>query len=212
MGFLRSGEGRRGLTPRLDRFPGKPYDRVMSDSVKIWSRVLLAAVGVTLLALFSSPGGKTGGDQKEIGTTTVAGCVGGEVMMGSGAENWREDSIDAGPVGIREHPLRGMARSEGGGLYTKMPILIDGHDKVTVAIAPGQRDRALLFYGPLAGDANGGAPGFERIRFHPCEDKDRTVFPGGIRVEGSQAIRLKIIVSDEPAFVVSLGRPKPSGT
>lgn len=184
----------------------------MSDTVKIWTRVLLAAVGVTVLALVSSPGGRTGEDQKEIGSTTIAGCTGGEVMMGSGAEDWREDSIDAGPVGIREHPLRGMARSEDGSLYTKMPILIEGHDKVTAAIVANQRDRALLFYGPLAGDADGGAPGFERIRFHPCEDKERTVFLGAIRVEGSKAVRLKIIVGDEPSFVISLGRPKPAET
>jgi hypothetical protein len=129
-------------------------------------------------------------------------------MMGPGPEDWLADSIEAGPVGIREHPLKAMTRAGDGSLSTTMPILIDGQEKVTVAIVANQRDRALLFYGPEAGDAEGGAPGFERIRFHPCPGKERTVYPGGIRVEGPEAVRLKIIVGDDPSFVVSLGRPK----
>lgn len=180
----------------------------MSDSVKIWLRVLLAAAGVTVLALVSSPGGSTdsGDDEKVIGTTTVAECVRGEGVI-TGSAGWREDSIPAGPVGIHKHPLRAMSRQPDGSLTTNMPILIDGKDKVTVAIASGQRDRASLYYGADAGDPLTD-PGFERIRFHPCTGKERTTWPGNIRVEGDQAVRLKVIVADEPSFIISLGRPK----
>ena len=176
--------------------------------MKIWLRVLLAAVGVTILALVSSPGGDTesGDDDKVIGSTTVADCVRGEGVI-SGSDDWRADSIEAGPVGIHEHPLRSMSRQPDGSLVTNMPILIEGHDKVTVAIASGQRERASLYYGGDAGDPQTD-PGYERIRFHPCAEKDRTTWPGYIRVEGGKAVRLKIIVADEPAFIVSLGRPK----
>jgi hypothetical protein len=181
----------------------------VSDSVRNLVRVIVAAAGVTFLALVSSPGGSTErSEPKPIGTTSIAKCVGGEALPGTGSENWRSRSTKAGPVGIRKRPLSAMERQPDGSLATEMPILIEGHEKVTVAIVAGQRDRALLFYGPLAGDAAGGAPGYERIRFHPCTDQDRTVWSGGIRVEGPKAVRLKIIVADQPAFVISLGRPK----
>lgn len=181
----------------------------MSDSVRNLIRVVVAAVGVTILALVSSPGGSSErSTPKQIGTTSLAKCEGGEALPGEGPAAWRSRSIEAGPVGIRKHPLRAMERQPDGSLATEMPILIEGHDKVTVAIVAGQRDRALLFYGPLAGDAAGGAPGYERIRFHPCTDQDRSVWGGGIRVKGSKAVRLKVIVADQPAFIISLGRPK----
>ncbi len=181
----------------------------MSDSVRNLIRVIVAAIGVAILALVSSPGGSSErSTPKQIGTTSLAKCEGGEALPGEGSADWRSRSIEAGPVGIRKHPLRSMERQRDRSLVTEMPILIEGHDKVTIAIVAGQRDRALLFYGPLAGDAAGGAPGYERIRFHPCTDRDRSVWDGGIRVRGSRAVRLKIIVADQEAFVISLGRPK----
>ena len=165
-------------------------------------------MGVTVLALVSSPGGNTesGDDDKVIGSTTVAECVRGEGVI-TGPADWRDDSIEAGPVGIHEHPLRSMTELPDGALTTNVPILIEGTDKVTVAIASGQRDRASLYYGADAGDPESD-PGFERIRFHPCRDQERTTWPGNIRVEGDKAVRLKIIVADEASFVISLGRPK----
>ncbi len=160
---------------------------------------------MTFLVLLSSWIDDDSGDPKEsIASTTVARCS--IVQAGPGPADWRATSIPAGPVGIRKRPLRTMEKQPDGTFATKMPVLIDGHDKVTVAAVPAMRGRVRLFYGGEATSFDDDT-GFERIRFHPCRDRDRTVWPGGIEVRGRGAVRLKVTVAGQKPFVIGLGRP-----
>jgi|GEM_PF-1549342 len=180
----------------------------MSDSVKIWLRLVAAAVGVAVLGFLShrDHDSEPADGNGVVASTTVAGCEPGAVTAGAGPSDWRKRSLDAGPVGIRKDPLAAMSLRPDGSLVTKMPILVAGQDKVTVAVAAGVRARVRLFYGTEPGSFNDGT-GFERVRFHPCKDRERTVWPGGIEVEGSGRVRLKVTVADQEPFVVGLGYP-----
>lgn len=140
-------------------------------------------------------------------------------MIGSGSPNWRRESLDAGPVGVRQRPLREMShhgRQGSGQLATKMPLLLEGHERVTVSVPPRLQHRVFLYYGFHEG-RNGGRstsfadyPGDSAIEFVPCTDKPRTIWPGGIRVKGRKPVQLLVEVEGGPARVVlPLGRPKP---
>ncbi|MGA7436294.1 MAG: hypothetical protein WBW44_11870 [Solirubrobacterales bacterium] len=179
----------------------------MSDSLKIWLRLAVAAVGVTVLALLSHHGSDETSSGRVIPPRTIAGCQPGVIMAGDGPADWRETSIDAGPVGIRNRPLRAMSRQPDGTLATKMGVLVEGHDNVTLAATSGMRGRVKLFYGNEARSFEEDS-GFQRVRFRPCKDKERTVWPGGIAVKGNQRVRLKVTVADGEPFVIGLGMPK----
>lgn len=127
--------------------------------------------------------------RKSIAPTTVARCRPGVVMTGGVFPDWQEKSIDAGPVGIRKRPLRAVQRQPDGTLVTKMPVLIDGQDKVTIAAVAGMKDRVRFFDGAEARSFSEDE-GFPRVRFRPCEDRQQTVWPGGIRVKGDGRVRL----------------------
>ncbi|MGB0121138.1 MAG: hypothetical protein WBP55_09335 [Solirubrobacterales bacterium] len=179
----------------------------MSDSVKIWMRLIVAAAGVTVLALLSHQGNTETSPARVIPPRTIAGCQPSVVMAGAGSADWREDSIDAGPVGIRKRPLRAMSRQPDGTLATKMGVLVEGQDKVTLAATSGMRGRVKLFYGNEARSFEEDS-GFQRVRFRPCDDRERTIWPGGIKVEGDQKVRLKVTVADGEPFVIGLGMPR----
>jgi hypothetical protein len=144
----------------------------------------------------------------------VAPC--NKAIIGHGPADWRSESIVAGPVGVRRQPLRRMSRTENG-LVTKMPLLVEGRApaKVTVSVPPGLRDRVFLYYGRLLD--NDGQPttsfrntrGYGETEFQPCDDKPRTIWPGGIRVKGEAPVRLNVFTEGraEP-FVLRLGRPQ----
>ena len=138
-------------------------------------------------------------------------------MVGSGKSQWRRESLAAGPLGIRRRPLRDMsvyspARPDL--LVTKAPILIEGHDTVTLSVPPRMAHRVFLYYGFHKGP-NGKRstsffdfPGSSAIEFQPCTDRPRTVWPGGIRVKGRKPVRLTVTVEGEPGPVsLRLGRP-----
>lgn len=135
-------------------------------------------------------------------------------MIGSGGPDWRRDSVVSGPVAVFQRPLRQMFR-DGNGMTTKMPILIVGHRTVRVSAPRSMRKRVFLYYGFFR-DRNGRrttafarAHGHNATEFHPCADKPRTIWPGGIRVKGMKPVRLRIDVEGEsrPRFL-NLGRPK----
>src|SRR5262245_43612778 len=76
----------------------------------------------------------------------VAPCD--KVIIGHGSADWRSESVVAGPVGVRRHPLSAMSRTHNG-LVTKMPVLIEGREPetVTIGVPPGLRGRVFLYYG-----------------------------------------------------------------
>ena len=148
------------------------------------------------------------------GEANVAPCD--KAIIGHGSAAWRSESIVAGPVGVRRHPLSQMSRTQNG-LVTKMPVLVEGREPetVTVSVPPGLRPRVFLLYGN-ARDRNGNPStsfrntrGYGETEFRPCGNKPRTIWPGGIRVRGEAPVRLNVFSEGraEP-FVLRLGRPQ----
>jgi hypothetical protein len=146
-------------------------------------------------------------------SSNVAPCE--KAMIGRGAADWRSESIAAGPVGVRRHPLSQMSPSPQG-LTTKMPVLVEGRapETVTVSVPPSLRRRVFLYYGRVIG--RDGRPttlftearGYSETEFEPCGDKPRTIWPGGIRVKGLGPVRLLVAVEGGEPIQLRLGRPQ----
>ena len=93
-------------------------------------------------------------------------------------------------------------------MVNKMMLLIIGHDAVRVSVPKGQ-NRAWLYYGRKA-SSFAGPTKYKSVVFHPCTDKKRTVYPGGIRVKSRKAVRLNVTVEGTGITqVLRLGKPKP---
>lgn len=152
--------------------------------------------------------------------SNVAPCE--KAIIGSGSADWRSESVAAGPVGVRQRPLRQMSPSAQG-LTTKMPILVEGRapETVTVSVPQNLRDRVFLYYGNLIG--RDGKPttlftearGYGETKFELCSNKPRTVWPGGIRIKGRAPVHLLVEIEGQPPKRLPLGRPqvfRPSAT
>lgn len=144
----------------------------------------------------------------------VAPCQ--KAMLGHGSADWRRESLVAGPVGVVRHPLSRMSPTANG-LVAKMPILVEGRapETVTVSVPAGLRDRVFLYYGRVIG--RDGKPttlftearGYSETEFQLCDNKPRTIWPGGIRVKGSRPVHLLVELEAGAAPIpLSLGRPR----
>lgn len=129
-------------------------------------------------------------------------------MVGHGEAGWRSESIVAGPVGVRRQPLRMMSQTNKG-LVTKMPILVEGREPetVTVSVPQGLRNRVFLYFGGASSFV--ADRGYGEVEFQLCDNKPRTIWPGGIRVKGEAPVRLEVFTESraEP-FVLRLGKPR----
>jgi hypothetical protein len=147
----------------------------------------------------------------------VASCDLGPVMIGSGKATWREESLSAGPLGIRRNPLAQMSpysQRKPNVLVTKAGVLVEGHHAVTLSVPPPLVHRVFLYYGFHEGPGGKRStsfydfPGSSSVEFQPCSDKPRTIWPGGIRVEGRKPVRLNVTVAGQPGVHrLRLGRP-----
>jgi hypothetical protein len=139
----------------------------------------------------------------------VASCS-DNVLIGHGTSGWRRESSVAGPVGVRKWPLRQMSAMADGDLVTKAGILVEGQEPVTVTVPEALRERVFLYYGR---DSDGraisfaGSSGFGEVEFRPCEDRPRTIWPGGLRVRGRGSVHL-VVEADGRSMPLKLGRPK----
>ena len=151
-----------------------------------------------------------------LGATTeanVAPCD--KAIIGHGSANWRGESVVAGPVGVRRHPLNEMSPTRNG-FVTKMPLLIEGREPetVTVSVPPALRDRVFLYYGQVIGrdgqptTSFAEARGYSETEFQLCGNKPRTIWPGGIRVKGNGPVRLLVSAGGESTVALRLGRPR----
>ena len=139
----------------------------------------------------------------------VASCN-DNVLIGHGTADWRSESSVAGPVGVRKWPLRRMSASANGDLVTKAGLLVEGQEPVTVKVPEVLRERVFLYYGRGAdGRATSFADssGFGEIEFRPCEDRPRTIWPGGLRVRGRGSVHL-VVEADGRRTPLKLGRPQ----
>jgi hypothetical protein len=145
--------------------------------------------------------------------SNVAPCD--KAIVGHGPADWRGASVVAGPVGVRRHPLDAMSPTRNG-FVAKMPLLVEGRapETVTVSVPPALRSRVFLYYGRVLG--RDGQPttlfsearGYGETEFQPCADKPRTIWPGGIRVEGDKPVHLMVGVEGEAPVPLRLGRPQ----
>ncbi len=143
----------------------------------------------------------------------VAPCD--KAIIGHGSADWRSESIVAGPVGVRRHPLSQMSQTRNG-FVTKMGLLVEGRapSTVTVSVPPRLRERVFLLYGNVL-DRNGNPStsfrntrGYGETEFQLCGNKPRTIWPGGIRVKGTKPVRLLVSVEGQSKPIpLPLGRP-----
>jgi hypothetical protein len=139
------------------------------------------------------------------GSSGVVPCD--RAIIGHGSADWRNESVVAGPVGVRRHPLRAMSQTRNG-LVTKMPLLVEGRapETVTVSVPPALRQRAFLYYGTSSSFAD--ERGYGEIEFQLCGNKPRTIWPGGIRIKGDKPVHLLVSAEGQPVVPLRLGRPR----
>lgn len=138
--------------------------------------------------------------------SNVAPCD--RAMIGHGSAGWRGESVVAGPVGARKHPLSAMSPTRNG-FVAKMPLLVEGRapETVTVSVPSGLRNRVYLYYGAPSTFAHD--RGYGEIEFQLCDNKPRTIWPGGIRVKGDRPVHLLVTVEGGAGPIpLPLGRPK----
>jgi hypothetical protein len=141
----------------------------------------------------------------------VADCD--TTAYGSPAD-WRSRSTAAGPLGVFKGALQRMEGRASRQLYTKMPVIVESREAVTLSVPERLRHRVFLYYGHFLGRDGKpttsilAAPGFAVVRFEPCE-KPRSAWPGGIRVKGRRPVSLLVSVAGRAPIPLRLGRPKP---
>ena len=134
----------------------------------------------------------------------VAPCD--KAILGHGSADWRSEAVFAGPVGVRRHPLGAMSPMRNG-FVTKMPLLVEGRapETVVVSVPPGLQRRVFLYYGQSSSFAND--RGDAAIEFELCDNKPRTIWPGGIRIKGDKPVHLLVSAEGLPPIRLPLGRP-----
>jgi hypothetical protein len=138
-----------------------------------------------------------------------------KAIIGSGSPTWREESVFAGPVGVGKAPLAQMSKTKNGEFVTKLPLLVEGKKAVTISVPPDLRKRVYLYYGRIVGrdgkvtTSFAGARGYGETEFQPCTDKPRTIWPGGVRIEGTAPVHLLVHTGGGAAPIpLRLGRPQ----
>lgn len=161
--------------------------------------IVIAAVVV--LALEPASGAST--------DKNVASCA-DNVLIGHGKASWRVESSSAGPVGLPKWPLRQMSAMKNGDLMTKAGLLVEGSAPVLVKVPESLRERVFLYYGrgPKHRSVSfAESNGFSEVEFRPCEDRPRTIWPGGLRVKGNGSVHL-VVEAEGKMSVLKLGQPR----
>ncbi len=164
----------------------------------------LVIAAVVVLALEPASGAST--------AKNVATCA-DNVLIGHGEAGWRSESNSAGPLGVPKWPLREMGAMKGGNLVTKAGVLVEGSAPVVLKVPESMRERVFLYYGrgPKGGSISfAESPGFSEVEFHPCEDRPRTIWPGGLRIKGNGSVHL-VVETEGEQIPLKLGRPQARG-
>src|ERR1700761_6661332 len=161
----------------------------------------IVTAAVVVLALEPASGAST--------DKNVAGCN-DNVLIGHGKASWRSESNSAGPVGLPKWPLRQMSAMKNGDLVAKAGVLVEGTAPVLVKVPESLRERVFLYYGRGPNHRSisfAESNGFNEVEFRPCEDRPRTIWPGGLRVKGKGSVHL-VVEAEGKMSVLKLGRPK----
>jgi hypothetical protein len=104
-------------------------------------------------------------------------------MLTNRSTHWRPDATALGRLGFY-----GAGRNfVKGPKKTKVPVVVEGHEPVTVTIAPADRERARL----VVITPNG----FVEVvgaRFIPCRDRPETWWPAGFTLRNRQPVELLV--------------------
>ena len=126
---------------------------------------------------------------RQVSTELVARCH--KAIIGPGPDNWRERSIVAGRFGLAKGNL-GMATPVDGVLTAKRMALVAGRKKLILRVPAAERDRVRLNYGTLR-NIHPFTAGAVQITFAPCQDKRRTVWPGGLMLKDRKPVTLEVV-------------------
>ena len=89
-------------------------------------------------------------------------------------------------------------------------VLVEGSAPVLVKVPESLRERVFLYYGrgPKGHSISfAESNGFNEVEFQPCEDRPRTIWPGGLRVKGKGSVHL-VVEAEGKTSVLKLGQPK----
>jgi hypothetical protein len=127
-------------------------------------------------------------------------------FLTAGSAAWREEATQVDGVGFwgtgrdfrtATGPPRGRWR-----FVVKTPLVVEGSEPVTVAIAPADRHRAALAF--RVGDS---FRGFAEGSFVPCRDQPRTSWAGGFYLHDRQPVQVVIRKGGRPRSELVVGRP-----
>jgi hypothetical protein len=115
------------------------------------------------------------------------------VFMGSGPADWRKQSTAVGPIGLAGsgRDFSRMTKERDGLFHTKTPMLVEGHQTVTLLVPPRERGRAAL-------EVDQGGP-YERLVFTPCREKPRTIWAAGLVMRDRAPVTLEVRWGDRSA-------------
>lgn len=126
------------------------------------------------------------------------------VFIGSGRPAWRRQSSFAGPFGLfgggRDFRTLGH-RYPDGKFRTKMPAIVEGHQRVELRVPPRERRRVGI---DVVSRSTGGP--YARVSFVPCTTKPRTIWPAGLVLRDRSPVTLQVWVETNPIGTISVGR------
>ncbi len=166
-----------------------------------------------LVAIVLAVGGAS--EPVEAPEANVADCGSAAKSIEADPAAARQGATVAGPVAVGAPQLRRMVEARNGQLYTKMDLLITGHQYIVLSVPLMLRDRVFLYFGRIQ-DAEGrpvksrfAAPGYLETEFQPCPGRVRTVWTGGIRVVGRAPVNLLVTAEGQPrSLLLPLGEPR----
>jgi hypothetical protein len=127
--------------------------------------------------------------------SATAGCT--NAMVTNRSTDWRPGATSLGRIGFYGSG-RNFLRSP---KRTKVPVVVEGHEPVTVTIAARDRGHARLVVG--------GKRGFVEVveaRFVPCRDRPETWWPAGFALRNRQPVALLVHQGDEAPQLLRVGR------
>lgn len=137
---------------------------------------------------------------------TTAKCR--SAIIGSGAPDWRSHSTVAGPLGLFGVG-RDFSKASTVGLGTveaKIPAFVVGKRRTVLVVPASERRRVGLLWGraAVAKSPHRIGAAFGRVVFAPCQDKPRTVWPGGLLLANRNPVTL-MVISGKRRFRLRIG-------
>jgi hypothetical protein len=122
---------------------------------------------------------------------------------------WRNKSTVVGPFGLygRGRDFRSVKRDSRRSDYvTKIPVVIEGQQIVTLSVPASERRRVSLIYRRAIFGAHKVPNGDSSITFVPCSGSKLTAWAGGLILHDRSEVHLEVTVAGREARTISVGR------